>query len=261
MTPLRAVIWTIGLWLLENVCVQVTEAARPGAIADVVNLGMCQVLATSIAVFAIVRLHTPEASLRAALALRPVAPVRLLLSVAAGAGLYPALSTINDAVVARWPYEEADSEAIEKLLSVPSHAARLGLVVAAFVFMPVTREMFFRGMLFGELRRAGTERIAILATAFCFAGASLDWRTMPTALVLGLALGWVRASSGRVLAPIGAHVAFWAIAGVPILRGRSPAAEVVYSPSWIVGGAALASLALVALGAGQKARAERLRST
>ncbi|MDP9150205.1 MAG: CPBP family intramembrane metalloprotease [Myxococcota bacterium] len=254
MTPLRAAMWTMGLWLLENVCVQITEGARPGAIADVVNLAICQVLATSIAVFAIVRVHAPEASLRMELGLRPVGPVRLVLSAVAGAGLYPAISTINDAVVRRWPYAASDSDAVERLLSLPSQSARIALVVAAFVLMPLTRELFFRGVLFTELRRAVSEPLAVVASALCFAGASLDWRTMPTSLLLGLALVRIRVAARSVLASIAAHVAFWAVEGIPILRGRSPTADVAYSLRSIVGGAAVATLAFVLLGVAPKAR-------
>jgi len=89
LTPLTAALWSIGLWLVENVCVQVTQAARPGALSDIVNLGACQALATSLVVFAMVRVHARETSLRVTLGVTPLAPLQFLLSIAAGAGLYP----------------------------------------------------------------------------------------------------------------------------------------------------------------------------
>jgi len=252
LTPLAAAGWSIGLGLLESCAVQATEAVRPGALSDVVNLGACTVLATSIVVFAMMRVHARDASLRATLGVRPVAPLHLALAIAAGAGLHPLLSTIDDRIVERWPFGADDAAAMEKLLRVTTASSRVALVVAAFVAMPLARELFFRGILFGELRRATSARVAMVGSAVFYACSSLDWRMMPTALVLGLALVRLREQSGTVLSAAVAHVAYWAVEGVPILRGRDPGASVVYPTRWIVGGAVFALLALVAVGAGKR---------
>jgi membrane protease YdiL (CAAX protease family) len=252
MTPLWAAGWTGVLWLLENVAVQVTQAARPGALSDVVNLGACQVLATSVVVFAMVRVHARETSLRWTLGVAPLGPLPLLLSLAAGAGLYPLLSTVDEMVLKRWPYPSDDSALMEKLLDVPTLGARVALVVAAFVVMPLTRELFFRGVVFTEVRRATGLRTAVVASAVFFAASQLDWRTIPTTLVLGFALARLRERTGSVLGAVAGHLAFWSVAGIPILRGADPAADVTYSTKWIVGGAVIALLALVAVGAGRR---------
>ena len=63
----------------------------------------------------------------------------------------------------------------------------------------------------------------------------------------------MRERSGTVLAAAAAaHVAFFAVAAIPILGGQDPNVDVVYSTKWIVGGAVIALLALVAVGAGRK---------
>jgi membrane protease YdiL (CAAX protease family) len=89
---------------------------------------------------------------------------------------------------------------------------------------------------------------AVVATSLLFTIFSLDWRSMPAALVLSFALGWLRARSGSVLAPVVAHFAFWSIQGIPILRGVDPAADVTYPTKWIAAGALLAVAGLVAIG-------------
>ncbi|HEY3815545.1 MAG TPA: CPBP family intramembrane glutamic endopeptidase [Polyangiaceae bacterium] len=252
MTPLTAALWTIALWFLEMTCVYVTQAARPGAIDDIVNLGACTALATSLVIFAMVRVHAREASLRATLGVAPVAPLHLALAIAAGAGLYPLLSTIDDRMVAHWPYSPDDTLAMERLFAVPTMSSRIALVVVGFVLIPIARELFFRGIVFSEIMRSTSARVATVASALLFTLSELDWRSLPTTLVLGLALARLRERTGTVLAAAAAHVAFFAVAGIPILNGRDTKADVVFSPRWIVGGAIIALLALVAVGAGRR---------
>jgi len=253
-----ATLWATALWLLEHICFEVTESARPGAITDIVNVSACVVLATSIIVFAMLRVHAPHESVRATLGVRAIGPLRLLLSAVAGAGLCPALSTLDDLVARRWPYDDpAALESMQKLLASSSH---LGLVLGVFVVIPLAREVFFRGVLFGELGRdpllhragAGADQgpggaaVALLATTLLFTVFSLDWRSMPSALVLGLALGWLRLCTGSLVAPVVAHLAFWSVEGIPILRGADPAADVTYPVRWIAMAATVALAALAA---------------
>jgi membrane protease YdiL (CAAX protease family) len=250
-----AALWTSMLWLLEHVCFELTEAARPGAITDIVNIAACVVLATSVVVFAMVRVHAPDESLRESLGVRPVGLLRLVLSVAVGAGLCPAMSTIDDLIVKRWPYDDAEAAAsMDKLLGSSTH---LALVMGVFVIIPLAREVFFRGVLYGELDRHPALRdeesalVPVVATALLFAVFSLDWRSMPTALVLGLALGWLRARTGSLVAPAVAHLAFWSVQGIPILRGMDPAADFTYPTRWVAGGVAISLIALAAFWPGR----------
>ena len=238
------------LWLLEHVCFEVTEAARPGAITDIVNISACVVLATSIIVFAMVRVHAPDESLRESLGLRRVGLLRLVLSIAAGAGLSPAMSMVDDLIAKRWPFDDPEAaESMQKLLGSSTH---LTLVLGVFVVIPLAREVFFRGILYSELDRhtllrdEGSTLVPIAATALLFAVFSLDWRSMPSALVLGMTLGWLRARTGSLVAPAVAHLAFWSVQGIPILRGMDPAADFTYPTRWVAGGVAVSLLALAA---------------
>jgi hypothetical protein len=250
MSPLVAALWTIALTLLIQVSVGVTDAARPGAQWDIVNLAACELLATSLVVFAMVRVHAREISLRTTLGLRSIAPLHFVLAAAAGAGLYPLLSTVDDLMLRRWPLQ--DPQATESLQKVVTSASPAALVIAAFVVMPLARELFFRGIVYGEVKIAAGARTALLATAVFYACSSLEWQEMPTAVVLGLALAWLRERTGTVLAAIVGQLAFYAVPGVPILRGRDPAADLTFPTRWILGGALIAVLALVGVGAGRR---------
>jgi membrane protease YdiL (CAAX protease family) len=257
MTPLAAALWTTGLWLLETVCIAVTEAVRPGAVKDVVNMAACTALATSVAVFAMVRVHAREVSLRSTLGVALPGPLPLLLSVAAGAGLYPLLSTIEELTRSRWPWSDKELEGVQKLLELPTMSARIALVVSLLVVVPLARELFLRGLVYGAVKRATNVRTATLATAMFFAALEMDWRSLATTFVLGLALARLRERTGTVTAPVVATLSYGAVAAVPILRGRD-AMEVLMHPMhwiptrWIAGGAVIALLALAAVGASRR---------
>jgi len=253
LSPLGAAFWSVALGVLDTACVEVTEAVRPGALTDIVNRGACHVLATSVVVFAMVRLHAREASLRQVLGFRRLAPAQVILSIAAGAGLCPLLSTLNDLIVRRFPYP--DDEALESMQKLLAASSRPALVAVAFVIIPLAQEIFFRGILFGQLRRAVSDGASVLVTSTFFALSSLDVRSLPTMLVLGFALGRLRGRTGSVLAAVLGHIAFWSVEGLPILRGRDPIADVIYPTRWIVGGAAISVLDLVAVGAGKSGAA------
>ncbi len=252
MTPLLAALWTVGLFVVEQLCVGMTEAARPGAQTDLVNLGACQVLATSIVIFVMVRVHAREASLRLTLAVRAPSVLQLPLAVAAGAGIYPLTSTLDGLIAKRWPYDAADLALDEKLLAVPTMHARVALVVIAFVVIPIARELFFRGMLFGELRRTAGSTMAIVATAVFFGSFAGEPRQMPTTLLLGVVLAVIRERTGTVVTAVVANLAFWSVEAIPVMLGRDPTADVTYPTRWIVGGAVVALLAIVGAGAGTR---------
>ena len=252
MTPLAAALWTVALWLVENVCVGVTQALRPGALADVVNLGACTALATSLLVFMMVRVHAREVSLRATLGVVRAAPLHVVLSIAAGAGLYPLFSTIEHLIENRWPLSDEEMKDLGQVLGVQTPGSRVALVVAAFLVIPIARELFFRGLVYGEVKRATQARTAAIASAVFYAASQLDWRALPTTLALGFALARLRERTGSVVPPIAAHLAYWAVVAVPILRGHDPMVDIEYPTRWIVGGAIIAVLALAAVGAGSR---------
>jgi membrane protease YdiL (CAAX protease family) len=249
MGPLTAVVWSVAFFLLVLLAMGMTSALRPGAERDIVNEGGCVLFAASLAIFGIVRVHAPESSLRASLGLRPISPVQALLSMVAGAGLFPVFSTVEDLILSRWPYSDKEREAMDGVLRVSTVQARVALVVVFVVVIPVALEVFFRGVVFSQLARGTSGRIAALVTACCFAVWHADLRIAPTYFVLGLAMGRLRDQTRTVLAPVLGVLAFGAVDGIPLLRGRALDAEVTYPTRWVVGGALMALLALAAIGA------------
>jgi membrane protease YdiL (CAAX protease family) len=244
MSALGAALWATALSALEWVCVVVTDAVRPGAVSDVVNLTACEVLATSVVLFAVARIYAPRGSLRDAFGIRRVAPAHVLLAALAGAGMSPLLATLDDRIARRWPYDDpAVTEAMEKLVA---HSSPALLVGAGLVVMPIAQELFFRGALFTQLGRSLPRGAVVLATAV-LSVFSLEWHSMPSGLARGLLLGLVRADSGTVVAVIVGRLAFSAVDAVQLLRGHDRSADFVYPVAWVVAGAVVSVLSVLAI--------------
>ncbi len=102
---------------------------------------------------------------------------------------------------------------IESLVAFSSGALALGLVS---VVVPVAEELFFRGLIFGNLeRRLGGSR-AFLVTIVLFALAHLpqqwgNWGAASSVLFAGVVFTALRWRSGSTLVPILAHLAHNAI--------------------------------------------------
>ena len=242
---LAAAAWTIGLMLLGAVVLQITEHLRPGADGDLVNYTACHVLVHSLVLFAMLRVYAPSAPVRSALGLRAVSPIHVLLAAIVGAAIHPAITMVDALVQQKFPPPPEELEALSKLLSTNAHGARTVIAVVLVLVLPVTIELFFRGMLYGGVKRGRTTNTAMLATSVYFMS-SQEPREMLGAFVLGLVLVWLRAQSGSVVSPLAAHVAFAVVPVVPILRGADPMTEVAYPLSWTAGGLGLALAALIA---------------
>jgi len=79
---------------------------------------------------------------------------------------------------------------------------------AIIVGVAVAEEAVLRGVLFDRLRRGGGALLAILVTTVLFALMHVPlygWHVVSLDLAVGLALGGLRLTSGRVAAPAVAH--------------------------------------------------------
>lgn len=102
---------------------------------------------------------------------------------------------------------------IESLVAFSSGALALGLVS---VVVPVAEELFFRGLIFGNLERRLGGRLAFLATIVLFALAHLpqqwgNWGAASSVLFAGVVFTALRWRTGSTLVPILAHLAHNAI--------------------------------------------------
>ena len=236
--------WTVGLQLLLMIAVQLTDAARPGARADLVSLTACYALSYSLVLFAMLRLYEPTTPVRSVLAVRGCSIPGAILAAISGAGIYPALSAVDELIAKRHPTPAEDLELLDRMMQTNTAAQRIVIVVSLGIIIPLCHELFFRGILYGGLRRGRAASLAIFGTTVFFATSNLDLRALPTMLALGLLLSLLRSRSGSIVPAALAHVAYWLVPLVPVLFKHD---DVTFPRSWVIGGAAIGVLA--ALGA------------
>jgi membrane protease YdiL (CAAX protease family) len=244
MSFLAAAGLTIGARLVLDLLRELAEAARPGAVGDIVTYGGAFAVAHLVFVFLVLRVYAPESSLREVLGLRRTSPALYVLAPLAGAAMYPPLARLDALVGHRFPTTPEEQELADKLVDTSTHSSRIGLFIVLVLVVPIVAELFFRGALFGRLRRERTEGVAVFAASAYFVLESFDPRSMASLLVLGAVLTFVRARAGSTIPAILVHVAFFAVPLLPVLRGGPLVDDGTWSRAWVAGGAIVAALAL-----------------
>ena len=238
--------WTVAAQLAFALALQGTEAARPGAMGDLVSATACCVLAYSLVVFVMVRVYEPESSLRRVLALRKVSPFSVVFAALVGAGIAPTMHVMGSLIERRFPTSteelERQSEILGKLLATPTLGSKIALFVAVVILIPAAEDLFFRGMLFGGLRKGRTLALATLTTAAYFALSHEEPRDIPALFVVGLVLAWLRGQTGSIIPSFIANAAYCAMPALPQLLNRAGPEE-LFPRAVPVGAAALALLA------------------
>jgi membrane protease YdiL (CAAX protease family) len=243
MSLFGAVGWTLALTLVMHLLLEITEAVRPGALGDLVNVTTCYLLAFLVVLLAALRFHAPSSPMRGALAVRPVSAVHVVLCAIAGAACRPALVRLGDLLDRSAPSPEQD-ELAEKLLTASSLGGRIALFVALVLVMPTVDELFFRGLLFGALKRGRPASFAIVASSVCFAAVNPNVGSFVVTFLFGFLLAWARQEGGSTLSPLAMHVAFSAVLVVPYVAGREAQVERILGLPWVLGGVAVAGGAL-----------------
>lgn len=151
-------------------------------------------------------------------------PLDILIGIGAGLVARAAATLVELAVYGR-PLVAGVQPTIDGVGPSPALVA-LTMIVAPLVLAPVVEEWFFRGTLLPALRGRGAgTAVAVAASALIFALMHLLAVTSVTAglvtglsaLALGLAAGILAVTTGRLVAPVAAHVVFNATVLIPAL--------------------------------------------
>lgn len=222
MSFLAAAGWTLLVRFVFEASVLATEQVRPGAITDLVSVAACNLLAYGVAIFLILRVHEPDASVRQTLGVRSPSVVMVALATIAGASLAAPAELVSKLFASRFPYTPEQVEQLERLYDAPTLSKKIVLVAVLVVVIPLWDELFFRGALFTQLKRGRRLEYVLLATAafdtLMQTGGSS--RAVVSMLVVSVALGWIRSLSGSVVPSLLARVAYFGASVAPETFGH-----------------------------------------
>jgi membrane protease YdiL (CAAX protease family) len=193
---------TSGLWLaLTALFLLFGRSAN-----DIVLLGLTQVAVYAIVIAAFgYALGTP---VRELLALRRASPVVCLSAAALGAALQVPATLLSDLVEHFFPTPPAELSA--RLARITPHSLAHGIAIFVIVagLGPCVEELFFRGALFGALRRSHSALGTIAVVSLCFVLGHLDLRLFLPLLVAAVALGQIRERTASLWPGLALHAAF-----------------------------------------------------
>ena len=216
----HALAWTAivtsGLWLGLSVVI----LAFPRGGKDIVWLGLTQVVvyALVLGAFAFAQAERFERVVCA----RRAAAVVCLGSLGLGAALQVPATLISDIVDHFFPLPP--SLLAERLTRITPHSLAHGVAIFLVVAGagPLVEELFFRGALFGALRRGESAFTTVCITALCFALGHLDTHLLLPLFATAVVIGYVREWSGSIWPGVLLHAAFNGITLALAFHGELP---------------------------------------
>lgn len=213
--------WTLGAAFLLWSLLSASVAFRPSSATDVVQLGGIEALVFVASVMWVLRAHGADGPLGPLLGIRRTHPALPALGVLLGFALHWPAESI-DASLQRFLPESVDDIAAEAALLSAGSPARVVLVLLVIACVgPLVEELFFRGALFGALRKTHSLPTTTAVVSICFVVGHLNIRRWPALSVVAVAITYVRAISGSLLPALALHVAFNAVTVLAFATGAA----------------------------------------
>ena len=250
MPPFIAVGWALGATRLFVRFASMAISARPAAAVELVSQVACQACAYLLVIFCILRVHAPDASVRAFLALRRTDLAFYALAILLGAALVVPAAALSDVITSRFPPPPSE-DSIFAIFQAASLPRKLLMGAAACVVGPILEELLFRGAIWKPLRESyrGLVLPTVVTTALLFAMVHMEWQRAIHVGLIGLCLGYIRQISGSIVPSMLAHITFNAVplvAAVLLSRPGGPEVDFPVSP-WLAASCCLLVAALLSL--------------
>lgn len=209
LRPLGAVSWVFAFIVAFVSGCALVASARSGHVDDltVVLLEGASVL---LVLFAMARVHTPEAPLRALVGARPLGFLPIVTAALMGGFATVPLNELHARVMLRFPIPAQRAAEIASNLGAFSPRQRIAGVIAMSLLSPIFEELLFRGAIATAVTKSsGRWAGAVSATAtFALFYGVFDERQIVIGGGLAILLAHARFATGSVLASIAAHLAF-----------------------------------------------------
>ncbi|MCH2110627.1 MAG: CPBP family intramembrane metalloprotease [Polyangiaceae bacterium] len=161
-------------------------------------------------------------NLAAAVALRSTAWPLLPLGALIGAGLQLPAERIHQWVVQVFPPSAEQLAKQAKIFDVQNSVTAVGMVVTLCLIVPLAEETFFRGVIYGAMRRSAVSvSRAFWTVAVGFTLCHLSLQTIFSIAIVAIILGAMRSWSGSLYPPLLAHIAFNGVTVFSQLRGAT----------------------------------------
>jgi membrane protease YdiL (CAAX protease family) len=244
MSFFMAAMWAVSARLSFDLITSVLSAAHASGRLDLVSQVLCQGIAFVGTLYLMVIVHDRDRPLSEALGLRRTHVGLCIVAAAIGLALHGPMLLVANAIAGHFPPSEDEVATMQFLFDAPALHQRVALVGAAGIMGPFVEELFFRGGILRNLRRAHTAGLTLLGTSLLFAAAHLDPRNFLPVFLGGLAMGYVRILSGSLWPSILLHAAFNSTSVLVALE-VGPDADALTRPQSFA--AAVVTLGLVAL--------------
>jgi len=215
----QALLWTVcataALWLSLSLVV-----AALGRRVDIVPLALTQVAVYGalLLLFAAWQ-KTPLGEL---LPFRAV-PVRLCLVAAAlGIALQFPSTLLANLVDHFYPLPQEVLERRLALITPHSIGHGVAIVLVVSCLGPCIEELFFRGVLFGALRRGHSALVTVAVVSLCFVAAHMDLRLLLPLLPAAWLMAEVRERSGSIWPSLALHAGFNSLTLLSVFSGLVP---------------------------------------
>ncbi|HEX9295716.1 MAG TPA: CPBP family intramembrane glutamic endopeptidase [Polyangiaceae bacterium] len=239
-----AAIWSTSALLALDLIAAILVSARPSGSFDLVSRVLCQALAFVSTMFFMVVVHDKERPLSDVLGLRRPHLGLCLLACALGLALQGPMTLIANVIYSRYPLPDEELALLRELFDVKGIPQKAALVMAAGLVGPMVEEVFFRGGILSNLRKAHSSGFTLFGVSLLFAAAHRDWRAFLPDFIGGLAMGYVRIASGSLWPAVLVHATFNTTSVLFAVRA-GPEADVLTRQQSLL--ATLATLVVMAL--------------
>src|SRR6478609_2051923 len=191
-----------------------------GPRADIVPLGLTQIGVYGAALLAFAAWH--KQPLREVVPLRPVPIQVCLVAVALGVVVQFPSTLLANAIEHFYPLPEEVLKHRLALITPRSIAHGVAIVLIVSILGPCIEEFFFRGALFGAVRRAHGARVTMTVVSLCFVAAHLDLRLLLPLLPAAWLMAEMRERTRSIWPGLALHAGFNSLTLIGVFCGLTP---------------------------------------
>lgn len=218
----QALLWTVSATVGLSLALTLVVGAL-GQRADIVPLGLTQIGVYGAALIAFAAWQRQP--LHELVPMRRV-PIRLcLLCVVLGVVLQFPSTLLANAIEHFYPLPEAVLKHRLALITPRSIAHGVAIVLIVSFLGPCIEEFFFRGALFGALRRGHSALVTVIVVSLCFIAAHLDLRLLLPLLPAAWSMAEVRERSQSIWPGLALHAGFNSLTLLGVFCGLTPSGK------------------------------------